>query len=178
MDVTDTTAETAGPAVAGTVGPHLVAASEGLARTIVISFDLDGTLQFGDPPGPIPCTTVRALRQAGAAVGSASDRTARDQIRLWQRFGLEADFAVAKAQLRLIPSRYPTRRLVHIGDRFADYLEASNAGALFVHVDALTSSEWLDPDQLYRAIRSELWPQGGPTERRLPTAEAATFDSA
>ena len=129
-----------------------------LVGNMVISLDLDGTLEFGDPPGPITPAIVRALQQATAAVGSASDRTARDQARLWQRFSLEPDFVVVKAQLRSIPARYPSRLLVHIGDRFADHLEAINAGALFVHVDTLSVTEWSEPDHLYRAILDRLGP--------------------
>jgi phosphoglycolate phosphatase-like HAD superfamily hydrolase len=55
-----------------------------------------------------------------------------------------------KNQLRRIPAQYPDGLLVHVGDRFADELEAANAGAVFVHVDALSWDEWLEPHHFYR----------------------------
>src|SRR5262249_53801898 len=121
-------------------------------RDLVISLDLDGTLEFGDPPGAIAPALVRALQEAAFVVGSASDRTVLDQSRLWQRAGLQPDFVVVKHHLRHISSTYPGRRLVHIGDRFADYLEARNAGALFLHVESLSLQEWCMPEAVYLAI--------------------------
>ena len=50
---------------------------------VVVSFDIDGTMVFGHPPGPIALGFVRAVVAAGHVVGSASDRTAGDQSSLW-----------------------------------------------------------------------------------------------
>src|SRR5579885_2681093 len=122
---------------------------------LIISLDLDGTLAFGDPPGAIAPALVRTLQETVFVVGSASDRTVLDQSRLWQRAGLEPGFVVVKNHLRHIASRYPGRRLVHIGDRFADYLEARNAGALFLHVESLSCEEWCQPEAVFQAIVRE-----------------------
>lgn len=128
-------------------------------RDLIISFDLDGTLEFGDPPGAIAPALVRTLQETVFVVGSASDRTVLDQSRLWQSAGLEPGFVVVKNHLRHISSKYPGRRLVHIGDRFADYLEARNAGALFLHVESLSFEDWCQPEAVYQAIVQALGPE-------------------
>lgn len=126
----------------------------GTAR-LVISFDVDGTLQFGDPPGPITPRTIKALQEARVVIGSASDRTVTDQTRMWRQASLKPVFIVVKNQLRTLPSSFPNSLLVHVGDRFADELEASMAGVVFVHVDTLSSEQWLEPEHLYRAVRGK-----------------------
>ncbi|MSQ29905.1 MAG: hypothetical protein EXR68_05395 [Dehalococcoidia bacterium] len=129
--------------------------SSRLAHTerLAISFDLDRTLDFGDPSGPIVPALIGALQDAAAIVGSASDRTVLDQRRMWERAGIGPPaFAVAKAQLRTVPAAYPDHFLVHIGDRFADHLEAVNAGAFFIHVDTFSLKQWSAPDHLYDHI--------------------------
>jgi hypothetical protein len=59
---------------------------------------------------------------------------------------------VVKNHLHKIAVRYPDRFLVHVGDRFADYLEAGNAGALFIHVEALSLNDWVNASHLMAAI--------------------------
>ena len=49
----------------------------GWKRSIInrlISFDIDGTLEIGDPPGLIPLDAVRRAIALGFVVGSCSDR--------------------------------------------------------------------------------------------------------
>ena len=50
---------------------------------ILVSFDIDGTLEVGDPPGPVTFEMVHRARELGYVIGSASDRTRRDQQQLW-----------------------------------------------------------------------------------------------
>lgn len=121
---------------------------------LVVSFDIDGTLEFGDPNGPIVTGLVRALQDAHVVVGSASDRTVLDQRRVWTAAGIEPEFVVVKNHLQRIPAQYPDGLLVHVGDRFADELEAANAGAVFVHVDVLSWEQWLEPHHFYRAAHA------------------------
>ena len=47
----------------------------------VVSFDIDGTLEIGDPPGIITIDAVRAARRLGYVVGSCSDRPLAHQPR-------------------------------------------------------------------------------------------------
>ncbi|MDA0365956.1 MAG: HAD family hydrolase [Chloroflexi bacterium] len=121
---------------------------------LVVSFDIDGTLEFGDPNGPVVSELVRTLQRAQVVVGSASDRTVLDQRRVWAAADLEPAFVVVKNHLRFVPERHPSDLLIHVGDRFADELEAANAGAVFVHVDALSWEEWLEPHHFYRAAHA------------------------
>ena len=41
----------------------------------LLSFDIDGTLEEGDPPGPIGMDLVVRALEMGYVVGSSSDRT-------------------------------------------------------------------------------------------------------
>ena len=41
---------------------------------ILISFDIDGTLEVGDPPGPLTMDMVRIVQDKGFLIGSCSDR--------------------------------------------------------------------------------------------------------
>lgn len=113
------------PPVAG--GPDLV----------VVSFDIDGTLHFGDPAGPIPVDVVRAVLAAGHVVGSASDRTRADQRRLWADHEVEVAFIGGKHHLPDVRRRFPAGRYVHIGDTDVDAHFARQAGFEFVRVDDL-----------------------------------------
>lgn len=129
------------------------AGSAGIAGAdLVVSFDVDGTVWFGDPPGPIAAGLIGALQLSPAVIGSASDRTVLDQRRLWRDVGVEPAFVVLKHRLHTITPEYADRVLVHIGDRFVDEIEAGNAGAIFLHVDMLTVEEWLSPSRVLSTI--------------------------
>lgn len=117
-----------------------------LVERVTFSFDIDGTLEFGDPPGPIMVETVRVLQSWQVTIGSASDRIVSDQRRLWESVGVAPDFVVVKNHLRLVAPEFLD--VVHIGDRFADQLEAGNAGALFIHVDEIALESWNDLHQM------------------------------
>ena len=114
------------------------------AQRIVISFDVDGTLEVGDPPGPITIALIRELVAHSVIFGSSSDRTVHDQTRMWQSHGLVPHFIVTKGRLKSVKPAYPGRTLIHIGDRFADMLEAENAGGMFIDVASLRADRWRD----------------------------------
>ena len=56
----------------------------------LISFDIDGTLEFGDPPGVLTVEMVRAAQNLGYIVGSCSDIGSCDpgEVRCEERFCL------------------------------------------------------------------------------------------
>ena len=95
---------------------------------ILVSFDIDGTLEAGDPPGPIPIAAVRKTRELGYTIGSASDRTRRDQEELWAAHGIDVDFVGGKHHLHEVRARFDCARYVHIGDSLVDELYAVKAG--------------------------------------------------
>ena len=57
--------------------------------TILVSFDIDGTMEFGEPPGPVPASVVRDLVARGYVIGVASDWPRSSQQPLWARHGIE-----------------------------------------------------------------------------------------
>lgn len=89
--------------------------------TTLLSLDIDGTLEVGDPPGPVTLDAVRHAIALGFIVGSASDRVVSFQTALWAQHGITVDFVGHKHQLDALVSRYPqvTRRL-HVGDTDVD----------------------------------------------------------
>lgn len=101
---------------------------------MVVSFDIDGTMVFGHPPGPIMVGFVRAVAAAGHLVGSASDRTVADQSALWTAHDLDVAFVGGKHHLHEVRVRFPADRYVHLGDTDVDAHYARLAGFEFVGV--------------------------------------------
>ena len=87
---------------------------------LLISFDIDGTLAVGDPPGPITLQMVAATQARGHVIGSASDRTLSEQRQIWAAAGISVDFMCNKHQLPQHITGFGCRRMVHIGDTFVD----------------------------------------------------------
>ena len=104
---------------------------------LLVSFDIDGTMVFGDPPGIVTVTHVLDLQRRGAIVGSASDRTRRDQAGLWERHGVVVDFVGHKHRLDQVRARFAATRWIHIGDTDVDEQYARVHQFEFHHVDRL-----------------------------------------
>ena len=110
----------------------------------LISFDIDGTLDFGDPPGGITTDMVRKAKELGFLIGSCSDRFPSAQRTMWANKNIEVDFVSAKHMLEDVKSRFAAERYLHIGDRELDQQLAEQAGFEFLYVDDATSQPWLD----------------------------------
>jgi hypothetical protein len=104
---------------------------------IFVSFDIDGTLEAGDPPGPLSMDLVRRAIGLGYVVGSASDRTVGFQRRMWADHGIDVDFVGHKHRLSDIVKRFHCERHVHIGDTEVDRHYAELAGLEFHFADRL-----------------------------------------
>jgi hypothetical protein len=102
---------------------------------MLVSFDIDGTMEFGHPPGPITVDVVRSVGAAGHTIGSASDRTRSDQTALWELHQVDVAFVGGKHHLADVRDRFPSERYVHIGDTHVDEHFARLAGFEFVWVD-------------------------------------------
>ena len=102
---------------------------------MLVSFDIDGTMRFGDPPGPITAELVRAVGAAGHVIGSASDRTRSDQTELWALHDIDVAFVGGKHHLADVRDRFPVERHLHIGDTHVDEHFARLAGFEFVWMD-------------------------------------------
>ncbi len=104
---------------------------------ILVSVDIDGTLEAGDPQGPVPLEFVRRVGALGALVGSSSDRTIADQRQFWRAAGVRIDFVVLKQQLPGLAGRYRCDRYVHVGDSMMDEYYAGVAGFDFWNARSL-----------------------------------------
>jgi hypothetical protein len=67
---------------------------------VVVSFDIDGTLEIGEPPRPVPPRLVALTKLWGCVVGSASDRTLDEQRQIWASAAIAVDFVNPKHLLR------------------------------------------------------------------------------
>lgn len=104
---------------------------------LVVSFDIDGTMSFGDPAGPVGIDLPQRVAALGHVLGSASDRTRREQLTLWERHGVDVAFVGGKHHLADVRARFTADRYVHIGDTVVDEHYALAAGFEFFAVDRL-----------------------------------------
>jgi hypothetical protein len=112
----------------------------------VVSFDIDGTMEFGDPPGPITVAFVRRVVEMGHIVGSASDRTRGNQSAAWDEHAVDVAFVGGKHHLHEVRDSFPADRYVHFGDTSVDGYYAKLAGFEFFLVEDLDDDP--DPDLL------------------------------
>jgi hypothetical protein len=108
----------------------------------LVSFDIDGTLEVGEPPGIITIAMVRSVQRRGCLIGSCSDRTVAYQRRLWERLAIAPDFTVLKHRLADVKARFAAHAYVHIGDTDVDHRYAAEAGFEFLRADAAAHGSW------------------------------------
>jgi hypothetical protein len=93
-----------------------IPAGRGDREMVLLSLDIDGTLEVGDPPGRITLEWVRRAQAAG----------------LWSDHAVEVAFVGHKHKLDEIRARFPeAQRWIHIGDGEADHLYAIQHGFEF-----------------------------------------------
>jgi phosphoglycolate phosphatase-like HAD superfamily hydrolase len=109
----------------------------------LISFDIDGTLEFGDPPGGITVEMVKRAKDLGFLIGSCSDRFPSAQKTLWEACDIEVDFVAPKHMLPDVKERFQADRYVHIGDRDLDQQFAEQAGFEFLWDHEGVAEPWL-----------------------------------
>jgi len=113
-----------------------------ITRTL-ISFDIDGTLEVGDPPGIVTIAMVRLAKRLGYVIGSCSDRPIRFQQELWERLRIGVDFTVLKHRLADVKALFPVATTYyHIGDTETDHAVAVGAGFLFLRADMAHHRAW------------------------------------
>ncbi len=111
---------------------------------VLVSFDIDGTLEAGDPPGPITMGMVRRAAAHGCIVGSSSDRPLPVQQAIWDRHRIEVSFVSAKQNLPEVKSRFAATEYYHIGDTDLDRQFALAAGFHFLWMDEGSAEPWLN----------------------------------
>ncbi len=110
---------------------------------ILISYDIDGTLEVGDPPGPLTMEMVRITKQKGFLIGSCSDRPPSRQRAMWEEYQIEADFVSPKHMLAEVKTKFEADAYVHIGDREdLDRQMALKAGFDFLWPDEAAAKDW------------------------------------
>jgi len=108
----------------------------------IVSFDIDGTLECGQPPGVVPLALVQRARRLGYLVGSCSDRPIGYEEALWRALGIAVDFVVLKHRLGDLKSRFVATAYYHVGDAESDARYASDAGFRFLKADAAAHATW------------------------------------
>ena len=108
----------------------------------LISFDIDGTLEEGDPPGIITMQMVRRAQALGYWIGSCSDRPIGYQQRIWERHRIQANFTVLKHRLDDVKERFDAAAYYHIGDTHMDEYYAVRAGFRFIWAEAAALQAW------------------------------------
>tara|TARA_B100001142_G_scaffold329146_1_gene391421 strand:+ start:2325 stop:2699 length:375 start_codon:yes stop_codon:yes gene_type:complete len=103
-------------------------------ENIIISYDIDGTVIAGDPPGIITMNMIKRSKELGYIIGSASDRTITDQTQIWERNNIEMDFIVLKHTLPELVNKLQPRQGFHIGDTNMDEYYAKQAGLTFIDI--------------------------------------------
>ena len=113
-----------------------------MSRVTLVSFDIDGTLEVGEPPGVVPVALVHTAKRLGYLVGSCSDRPLAYQRALWERLGIAPDFVVLKHRLADVSRRFAAAAYYHVGDSDTDARYASDAGFRFLRADAAAHAAW------------------------------------
>ena len=112
---------------------------------ILISYDIDGTLEVGDPPGPLTMDMVRMTKAKGFLIGSFSDRPLSAQRAIWAAHGIEVDFVLPKRvdMLAELKTKFEAELYYHIGDREdLDKRYAESAKFAFLWPDEAMEMEW------------------------------------
>ncbi len=109
----------------------------------LISFDIDGTLETGDPPGIITMARVREALALGYIIGSCSDRTVSQQQRMWREHGIPVAFTVLKHHLERVRAEFSAEHYYHIGDTNVDRHYAESAGFTYFYPDGSIDQLWL-----------------------------------
>ena len=109
----------------------------------LISFDIDGTLETGDPPGIITMARVRHALELGYIIGSCSDRPVSHQQRMWEQHGIAVAFTVLKHQLDRVKAEFSAARYIHIGDTNMDQHYAERNGFEYLFPDNSIDHLWI-----------------------------------
>jgi hypothetical protein len=107
-----------------------------------ISFDIDGTLEVGDPPSLVTMDMVRAIKALGYVIGSGSDRPLRYQRHILENHHIVVDFMALKHQLADVKAQLQAEACYHMGDTDMDRFLIDRASFRFVRADAAVCQAW------------------------------------
>lgn len=114
---------------------------------ILLSFDIDGTLEVGDPPGIVTMEMVRRAQEKGILIGSCSDRPLSGQRAIWDQHHIPVNFVVLKHMLHEVRVKFEADAYYHIGDREdLDKRYALEAGFEFLWPHEAITKPWFSSD--------------------------------
>ena len=113
-----------------------------MSHVTLVSFDIDGTLEVGEPPGIVTIALVKIAKGLGYLIGSCSDRPISYQQEMWETLAITPDFTVLKHRLEDVKARFAAAAYYHIGDTDTDERFALAAGFRFLKADADAHRVW------------------------------------
>jgi ribonucleotide monophosphatase NagD (HAD superfamily) len=109
-------------------------------KSRVIAFDVDGTLEVGDPAGSIKLSALKDLKQQGYVVGVISNASTRARVK--DKFHDEADFfltkGTTKAQSMKIVGKDFDQKL-YVGNSAQDEKAAKKADWKYVNANQFSA---------------------------------------
>jgi hypothetical protein len=113
-----------------------------VSQITLVSFDIDGTLEVGEPPGIVTIALVQIAKDLGYVIGSCSDRPISYQQDMWETLRIVPDFTVLKHRLDDVKARFAAAAYYHIGDTDTDERFALAAGFRFLKADSGAHRGW------------------------------------
>src|SRR5215831_10420566 len=107
-----------------------------------MSFDSDGTLAGGDPPGIITLDMMRLTHTRGALIGRCSDRTTSDQQPLRAQHNMRIACTVLQHQLADVKVQCQTEAHAPLGETDMDHCYATRAGFRCLKAETTTCQPW------------------------------------
>lgn len=104
------------------------------APSVLVAFDVDGTLEVGDPRGPIKLDDVRRLKEAGLIVGIVGAREKVEGRLVGLDFYMEGD-PYKERNLKELASRFKPALAIYVADRPSDREAALRAGFCYLKPD-------------------------------------------
>ena len=98
---------------------------------VVVAFDVDGTLEVGNPPGPIKLSELKRLKELGLVVGIVGAFEKVKRIISDLEFYYPGHPHKPK-YLKEIKERYNPVIAIYVGDDDADRVAALSSGFIYV----------------------------------------------
>jgi hypothetical protein len=100
----------------------------------VIAFDVDGTLKYGDPEGPIGLERVKQLKEEGFTVGIIGAKDKVEKLLPGLDFYYQGD-AVKFVYLKEVKERFNSIMGIYVADMESDRKAALEAGFCFIYAN-------------------------------------------
>jgi hypothetical protein len=136
----------------------------------LISFDIDGTLEVGNPPGWVTMQMVRRAKEFGYIIGSASDKPIPLQKMIWEQHGIEVAFTIHKQNLDQVRAQFEAELYQHIGDTNMDEHYAVMHGFEYLDVAMDLNEPWMLLEEMVEEVMDAMEAAVERLERKLDQA--------